>query len=320
MPRAYFQPPARDQSDITGPLIANLQAALAVPVIDGVFGPQTAARLKAFQAAHAIAATAIVDSATWRALQRSPAPDLFGRCLQLTAAFEGTFYAGVVGNFDGAGLTWGILGFTLQSGQLAQILREVLATAPAAVAAAFGPNLAALRMAIAPQTPWSQRLAFAEAISDPADKSRLLSPWNAAFSALGALPQARQCQLDHAKTVYWARARQDFAALDLTDEPDAALMFDAAVQNGGLTREQILALRQYRATNPGLSGPAFRQRIAQTLADAAQSAFRSDVLARKTTIANGFGVVHGANYTLTRWGLQNAIPAGPGASPKLHPP
>jgi hypothetical protein len=48
--------------------------------------------------------------------QRVPA--VFDRSLQLTAAFEGHGFTKLEGNFDGAGLTWGIIGFTWSNNQL----------------------------------------------------------------------------------------------------------------------------------------------------------------------------------------------------------
>ena len=61
----------------------------------------------------------------------SPAPDLKQRWLQLTADFEGTGFTKAVGNFDGAGLTWGIIDFTLLNGELGAVLKEIRTKHPA---------------------------------------------------------------------------------------------------------------------------------------------------------------------------------------------
>src|SRR4029453_14902075 len=57
-------------------------------------------------------------------LAEQPVPTVWERCLQLTAAFEGHNYVVLAGNFDGAGLTWGIIGFTMKQGELGAIVLE----------------------------------------------------------------------------------------------------------------------------------------------------------------------------------------------------
>jgi hypothetical protein len=68
--------------------------------------------------------TGAVDDVTWQGLMQADSPTLFDRVLQLTSAFEGHTFGSVSGNWDGAWLTWGIIGFTLKSGQIARILLE----------------------------------------------------------------------------------------------------------------------------------------------------------------------------------------------------
>ena len=45
--------------------------------------------------------------------------------LQITADYKGTGFTLANGNFDGAGITWGIVGFTLSNGELSTMLRDV---------------------------------------------------------------------------------------------------------------------------------------------------------------------------------------------------
>ena len=91
-----------------------------------------------FQEQNHLAATGKVDDETWQELMSSPAPDLRQRCLQITADLEGTGFTKAVGNFDGAGITWGIIGFTLSNGELGAVLTEIRSTHPAVFSAAFG--------------------------------------------------------------------------------------------------------------------------------------------------------------------------------------
>jgi peptidoglycan hydrolase-like protein with peptidoglycan-binding domain len=62
----------------TGPVVSAVQQAVGTPA-DGDFGPLTQAAVTAFQHAHDVPATGVVDAATWRALLGSqpvstPAP------------------------------------------------------------------------------------------------------------------------------------------------------------------------------------------------------------------------------------------------------
>ena len=92
-----------------------------------------------------------------------PIPSLFERCLGLTAAFEGHGFSLAQGNFDGAGITWGIIGFTLKHGQIAGIVQTIQAVRPDLVRLAFEehtPQLLAILSA-----PLAEQLAFADSVS-----------------------------------------------------------------------------------------------------------------------------------------------------------
>ena len=106
--------------------------------IDGVFATQTTQAVRLWQAKSGVPQTGIVDDLAWLGLTQTQMPQLFRRCLALTAAFEGQGYTLAVGNFDGAGLTWGIIGFTLVTGDLGKVLTTINARSPAVMQAAFG--------------------------------------------------------------------------------------------------------------------------------------------------------------------------------------
>src|SRR5262245_66132509 len=113
MPRIIVGPGAH------GKLTTSIQKALMDAQfdpkgIDGGYGGNTATAVKAFQSAHGLPATGAVDDVTWQTLVKQPIPATDVRSLDLTAAFEGHGYSLAVGNFDGAWLTWGIVGFTLK--------------------------------------------------------------------------------------------------------------------------------------------------------------------------------------------------------------
>src|SRR3954464_3656077 len=162
-----------------GALIQDLQRGLVshgIPLanIDGDFGGHTETAVRDFQSGSGGPATGTVSVDEWTALTGQPLPSLADRCLQVTSAFEGHDYTLAAGNWDGAWLTWGIIGFTLKAGRVQAIVRAVDLAAPGRVTLAFGPNAAALRD-IVRGTSIAQKV-WAIGISS-SDGRRLVEPW-----------------------------------------------------------------------------------------------------------------------------------------------
>ena len=110
--RVFFQRAPSGFRTVQGELIKKIQKVLIAKDLlhdkdDGIFGGNTERAVQIFQEQNQLAPTGKVDDQTWQALMSSPAPDLKQRCLQITADFEGTGFTKAVGNFDGAGITWG---------------------------------------------------------------------------------------------------------------------------------------------------------------------------------------------------------------------
>src|SRR3989442_10151224 len=115
-----------------GHLITRLQRALSgscfyTGTVDGDYGPGTERAVGEYQDGKNVPATGRVDDEAWTGLMHSEIPALFERCLQLTARLEGHGFTMVAGDFDGAGLTWGIIGYTLKHGEIQGIVRGVFA-------------------------------------------------------------------------------------------------------------------------------------------------------------------------------------------------
>src|SRR5215467_119800 len=105
---------------------------------DRIYGNDTSNAVKEFQTASNISVTGAVDDATWQLLLQEPVPAVSERSLQLTAAFEGHGFELAVGNFDGALLTWGIIGFTLSAGEVQSIVLAINDAHPELVKGSFG--------------------------------------------------------------------------------------------------------------------------------------------------------------------------------------
>ena len=264
--------------------------------VDGWYGRGTAGAVSAHQRAHAFEATGTVDTDTWTSLLAGSAtPSLLQRCLDLTGAFEGHDYTLAVGNFDGAWLTWGIVGFTLKHGALAKILLEAERTCPDALRLAFAEHaeeiLAVMRAKPKQQQTWADSVTVGGGL--------LSEPWRTAFRTLGKAVEVQKIQQEVAASDYFQPAVDTARSLGLKAELGVALCFDIHVHNGGINKRAQSLLGD---TKPAEES-SLRRAIAEAVAKSARAEYRDDVLARKLTIATGSGRVHGAEYQLVNWGL-----------------
>jgi hypothetical protein len=287
-----------------GPVVVEVQRQLIgrkllKDIPDGVFGPNTEDALKKFRPAD----KGRLEFETWESLTGQSVPPAPKRVFQITCAFEGHAFNRVAGNFDGAGVTWGLIGFTLKHGELGKILSRIQATKPELIIRAFGPE-AAKKLVTALKKPLEEQMALADQFSIPPKKARLADPWRLGFELLGEDPDVQALQVAIAEQDYVQPAIRTAERLGLTTELGLALTFDIHVQNGSikpLAQEQID--REIASQRPR-SERAKRVIIANAVADHAR-AFREDVRARKLAIATGSGVVHGSHFALADFGLED---------------
>lgn len=266
---------------------------------DGVYGGDTVSAVTAFQKSAGLPETGNVDDDTWTALMAAPIPPVLDRCLGLTATFEGHGFTLAQGNFDGAGVTWGIIGFTLKHGELKKIIKSAFAEDEALVRSCFGDKTDELLAIL--DKPMDQQIKWADSISVPPSKAPLMEPWKSAFRKFGETPLAQRLQLERVRDAYYTPALQTARKFGLTTEVGAALCFDIHVQNGGVksAAENIVRSKM----QPGMPESEIRVLIANAVADNALPEWREDVRARKVAIAKGAGTVHGLKAELRNWGL-----------------
>lgn len=279
---------------------------------DGDFGGGTEAAVKALQRADGLTPDGIVGEKTWKALitdeaisppaiQREP---LAYRCLALTGSFETNApvpdcFAGLSGDFDGQGLSFGVLQWNLGQGTLQPLLQEMDRTQSKVLQAIFDVHYPVLKAMLGAKL--EEQLAWARSIQDTR-RAVIHEPWRGLFKALGRTDEFQSIQVKFANRLYEA-AEGLCKTYQVQSERAVALMFDIKVQNGGisdLVRAQI---------EQDYSQPASYDRredveverlriIANRRAEAANPRWIEDVRTRKLTVANGTGTVHGRHYEL----------------------
>ena len=287
-----------------GHLVSRLQRVLSgggfySGIVDGDYGGGTERAVSASQQAAGLPETGRADDVTWKRVMHADIPPLFERCLQLTARIEGHGFTMVAGNFDGAGLTWGIIGFTLKGGELTAIIREVFTSNPAAVQRAFGDRTEELMSMLAAN--WKTQLAWADSISSGTRKTTVVEPWRSAFARLGAEDLVQANQLRRAEEDYFVPATQTAKSFGLTTELGSALCFDVHVQNGGVRDAARAVIKA--GLKKAKDQQARRLLIGNAVVDQSSKTFREDVRKRKVAIATGEGDVHGEHLRLESWGL-----------------
>lgn len=306
MSKVYFQRAASGYRTVRGEVIRRVQVALKTAgsdpqELDGIYGNDTEAALKDFQRKQGFQPTGKITDETWSNLMGAQMPLILDRCLQLTADFEGHGFLKVAGNFDGAGLTWGIIGFTLQHGEIQKILTEVQQNHPALLEQAFG-NLKDELIRVLGQSR-NEQLDWTDSISIGSKKYRVEQQWEQAFATLGAFPEVQAIQLQRVNK-YWDIALRDAGRFGIETEMGLSLCFDIAVQNGGIDFEsEERRIKGWIDGNPGASERDRRVRVADVVAENSRPQYIEDVRQRKRTVATGDGQVHGARYATRDWGI-----------------
>jgi len=287
-----------------GILVKKLQAALkskgAAVSVDGEYGPKTESAQQDFQKSQGVAEpVAGVSAKTWQDLTGEAPPSLFDRCLMLTSNIEGHGYQLAAGNWDKAGVTWGIVGFTIKSGSLYEVLRRI---PKADLISVFGE----VRTHQLVSACSNKSVEFGDSISLKPKKTRLVEAWQTAFDQLGQMESAIQAQNEVAKTLYWDSAMKQLEKFpQLKSERAAALFFDCFVQQGQVYRSSALAAEAVFA-NKGTEQKAL-EAIAQWQRDgmnlSAKNSFGENVYSRKILMAKGYGAANGSEYNLAAYGI-----------------
>jgi len=151
------------------------------------------------------------------------------KAVTLTHAFEGSSFSTVIGNFDGAGISVGILGWNIGQGSLQPLLLKMNKTYPAVMKRAFGDKYGEITSVLTKSN--IDQLAWAISIND--SNNNIIPTWNSKFKALGNTTEFQNIQLQEESNIINS-ARKIFNDFGLSTERGLALAFDIAVQNGSV--------------------------------------------------------------------------------------
>lgn len=282
-------------------------------MLDGIFGGGTDSAVRIFQQSQDMTSDGRVGPETWRALFNEPdipAPavttqSLDHQCLALTGGFETNrpppdCFAGLSGDFDDQGISFGVLQWNIGQGSLQPLLAKMNENHPDLLGQVFGPNYSAL-VAMLGETR-DEQLLWARSIQDPI-RHNLFEPWQGLFKTLGRLEEFQDIEAQSAAGIF-QQARALCNEFGVSSQRAAALMFDIQVQTGGIkkwVKPQILSdFEQLDQSGTGdVPLEVARLRIIATRSAAsANPKWVADVQNRKLTVANGGGTVHGNHYDL----------------------
>lgn len=250
------------------------------------------------------------------------------KALRITTTFETgrpIGFGGLTGNFDGQGLSFGLLQWNIGTGSLQPMLGEFARLHAQSFDSVFGPHAAQFRQVLGQSR--EDQLRFARSINDA--RNNIIEPWKTYFGRLAQDPLFQQIQLRD------ARRRMDDAVnyarlLGLRTERALAVMFDNVTQNGSAwlrVKNRHALVQQLRVAREqqlgrGLTEREFLAVIANVVADTVLPRWRENVRRRRMTIVEGRGRVHGRDFDLEReFGLTDqAWEAAATARPAAVPP
>jgi hypothetical protein len=276
--------------------------------IDSSFGGGLEAAVKNFQKAHQMNVTGLVDAATWALLfPGEPAPasplasaSLAERCLALTGSFETGKYhpdcfCAITGDFDGMGISFGVLQWNVGQGSLQPIFRTMFEKYMDLSQAIFHEHFEDVKALGSGSI--AEQLAFCRSIQV---KGQVRDPWLGMLLTLGRSAECQSVQAEHAAAVF-GQSLQYCVEFNLNSERAVALLFDIVTQNGsiGPAAKALIQADFAKLPQQGDLGELARLcSIANRVADAARPQYVNDVRTRKLAVANGGGTVHGIVYDL----------------------
>jgi hypothetical protein len=230
------------------------------------------------------------------------------KCLEITGSFEGAGWGGASGNFDGAGLSLGILQFCALAGKAQELLTSMYQADPKVFQSIAKEKADAIvKFAICGNRDDEQ--SFISDITTGAQfpvkegsnhfaGGKLLKPdWKDTLQQLCEHFQDQQVALaGH----YFDDAIKECQFFRLNTERSIAFMFDLCVQRGrgNLNNEQKAFLKIVKLPDYVEDDDTWLKFILESDTKDTSDTWKKDVYSRRACILNDGGVVHGREYDL----------------------
>ena len=227
------------------------------------------------------------------------------KILVMTGAFENDVmppksFSGLTGNFDGEGLSFGVLQWCIKQESLQPLLKVMISQYASIVRGIFKEKTEDL-IKLSLMGP-VDGVAWCSTIQDAHFK--VLQPWASMFYNLGQTAEFQAIEIADAHDEY-EKAKEMCVVYQLWSERALALMFDVCTQNGSIQAGEAQFIREdYEGIVQGMETNALEVRrmeiIANRVADGSRPAYREDVRGRKMCIVKGSGTVHETPYVLDK--------------------
>lgn len=241
--------------------------------------------------------------------------------LNISGSFEGgDGWANLTDDFDGQGVSMGLLNQNLGQGSLQPLLVRMRDDHPAVLAAVFSPDhlksllgmlaawqppppppvqppdpnnrldepadpfAAQMTPAAAAGVAWARKNLYVNGAFDPV--------WKAELTAMALTPEYVSLQIAAALGLH-TQALAEQAAIGVKELRAYLMMFDVAVQNGGLHDVDVREFLAWAKKNPKASNLRKLEKIRDLRLRHVRRRFVVDVHSRKTAIIHGKGRVHG---------------------------
>lgn len=273
------------------------------------------------------------DKLTWSDKLSTYDVKAFSIGLNISGSFEGNdSWANLTNNFDGMGLSMGLLNQTLGTSSLQPLLIQMRDQHPKEMAALVGaPRLKSMLEMLKSWEGKSLQATEEEVFFSPLDETETLvdimttpelktfydimdrssqsvswavnnlyngskfkPDWEKDLKALSNSMPYRNIQLNAATKNHNA-AMKWFTQFKFTQLRSYLLMMDFVVQNGGFYKENIDAYNSFLNNNPRATEQQKLEKIVEIRLTRVRPKYREDVRKRKMSIVNGTGRVHGAN-------------------------
>ncbi|NQF16365.1 hypothetical protein HPY31_21005 [Brevibacillus sp. HB1.3] len=227
------------------------------------------------------------------------------KLLKSTGFFEGSDgFSNLAGNFDGMGLSFGIIQYNFGKGTLQPVLKDYIRDNESEFKSIFGTSKAATLKKVVFDYSKNQQVSWGDSITESRKSGKVKAEWREPFQEMGTKSKMQDIQVEHAQD-YFDRAESLANKFGIISTQGLAFLFDHVVQSWNfegshskIEREIDDLALEYQKNESGARLPD-EDRLS-VLLDYVRSGDETD---RRRAIKNGSGKVHGKQYDVDDYGL-----------------